>query len=130
MDIDECKVLNGGCGSGVCVNNAAGAPTCSCSVVKGPAVVLLGTAGDFTVLAKAAVSTVPASSVTGNLGVSPAAATYITGFSLLADATNAFSTSVQVIGKVYAADYAAPTPAKLTTFSAPQHARWGQLASW
>ena len=38
-----------------------------------------------------------------------------TGFSLTADSTDAFSTSLQVTGKVYAADYAAPTPSDLTT---------------
>ncbi len=82
---------------------------------KGPAPVDLGTAGNFVVLAKAGVSTVPSSTLTGNLGVSPAAATYITGFSLIADATNVFSTSPQVVGKVYAANYAVPTPSNLTT---------------
>ena len=55
------------------------------------------------------------SAITGALGVSPAAATYITGFSLIADSTNVFSTSAQVTGKVYASDYAVPTPANLTT---------------
>jgi len=49
------------------------------------------------------------------MGVSPIAATAITGFSLTLDASNVFSTSLQVTGKVYAADYASPTPAKLTT---------------
>lgn len=57
----------------------------------------------------------PTSAVTGDMGLSPAAASYITGFSLIADATNAFSTSTQVTGKVYASDYAAPTPSNLTT---------------
>ena len=57
----------------------------------------------------------PTSAITGNLGVSPAAATFITGFSLTADSTNVFSTSPQVTGKVYAADYLPPTPASLTT---------------
>jgi hypothetical protein len=52
--------------------------------------------------------------VTGDLGVSPAAATAITGFSLIADSTTAFSTSAQVSGKAYAADYAQPTPSNLT----------------
>ena len=85
------------------------------SVVAPGLPVNLGTAGGFAILAKSGVSTVPASVITGNLGVSPAAATYITGFSLIADATNAFSTSPQVTGKVYAADYAVPTPANLTT---------------
>jgi hypothetical protein len=58
---------------------------------------------------------VPTSAVTGNIGVSPAAATFITGFPLTADSTNVFSTSPQVTGKVYAADYAPPTPSNLTT---------------
>lgn len=75
----------------------------------------LGTAGSFVILAKTGISTVPASTITGDLGVSPAAATYITGFSLIADATNVFSTSAEVTGKVYAANYASPTPANLTT---------------
>jgi hypothetical protein len=75
----------------------------------------LGRAGDYVVLAKSGISTVPASAITGNLGVSPAAATYITGFSLIADATNLFSRSPQVTGKVYAASYTSPTPSNLTT---------------
>ncbi|MDQ3034104.1 MAG: ice-binding family protein [Myxococcota bacterium] len=75
----------------------------------------LGTAGDFVILAKSAISTVPTSAVTGNIGISPAAATFITGFSLTADATNVFATSPQVTGMVYAADYAVPTPSNLTT---------------
>jgi Ice-binding-like len=75
----------------------------------------LGLAGDYVILAKTAISTVPTSAVTGNLGVSPAAASYITGFALTADSTNVFSTSPQVTGKVYAADYASPTPSNMTT---------------
>lgn len=75
----------------------------------------LGSASDFVILAKSGVSTVPPAAITGNLGVSPAAASYITGFGLTADSTNAFSTSLQVTGKVYAADYASPTPSKMTT---------------
>ncbi len=75
----------------------------------------LGMAGTYAILAKSGISSVPTSAVTGNLGVSPAAATYITGFSLTADSTNAFSTSPQVTGHVYASDYATPTPSNLTT---------------
>jgi len=75
----------------------------------------LRTAGDYAILAKSGISTVPTSAITGNLGVSPAAATYITGFSLIADSTNVFSTSPQVTGNVYASDYTAPTPSNLTT---------------
>jgi hypothetical protein len=87
----------------------------------GPAPVSLGAAGDpgaaasYVILAKTGVSNVTGSTVTGDIGLSPAAASFITGFSLVADATNVFSTSVSVVGKVYAADYAVPSPANLTT---------------
>ncbi|WP_353544784.1 ice-binding family protein [Corallococcus caeni] len=57
-----------------------------------------------------AVAKGPASSVTGDMGVSPVAATSLTGFSLVADATNVFSTPTQGGGKGYAANYAVPTP--------------------
>jgi hypothetical protein len=75
----------------------------------------LGAAGTYAILAKSGISTVPTTAVTGNMGVSPAAATYITGFSLTADSSNAFSSSPQVTGRVFASDYAVPTPANLTT---------------
>ena len=75
----------------------------------------LGTAADFAILAKSAISTVPASEITGDIGLSPAAGSFITGFSLVADATDTFSTSTQVVGQVFAADFAPPTPAKMTT---------------
>ena len=75
----------------------------------------LRTAGDYAILAESDISTVPPAVVTGDLGISPMAATFITGFSLIADSTNVFSTSTQVTGKIYAADYAAPTPSNLTT---------------
>ena len=89
--------------------------TTGSTVALGPAVVGLGTAGNFAVLAKSAISSVPASAITGDIGVSPAAATFITGFSLVADSTNVFSTSPQITGKAYAANYAVPTPSNLTT---------------
>jgi len=77
----------------------------------------LGTAGDFVILAKSAVSTTGTTAVAGNIGVSPAAASFITGFALSADPSNEFSTSAEppVTGRIYASDYAPPTPAKMTT---------------
>jgi hypothetical protein len=75
----------------------------------------LGTAGNYVALAKSGISTVPMSTVIGDLGVSPAATTYVTGFSLTMDPTNVFSTSRQVTGRIYAADDAVPTPSDLTT---------------
>jgi hypothetical protein len=74
----------------------------------------LGEAGEFAILAKSGISTVPTSAVTGDVGVSPAAATYLTGFSLTMDPTDTFSTSPQVTGSLYASDYAEPTPTSLT----------------
>ncbi len=89
----------------------------------GPTVVLaaslatinLGTADNYTILSKTGISTVGVTSVVGDIGVSPAAATYITGFGLTLSSAAAFSTSAQVAGKVYAPGYANPTPANLTT---------------
>ena len=90
----------------------------------GPAPVELGSttdpasAADYVVLAKTGITNVTGSVITGgNLGVSPAAASFITGFSLIADATNVFATSVSVAspGKIYASNYANPTPSNLTT---------------
>ncbi|MGC2164763.1 MAG: ice-binding family protein [Gallionella sp.] len=81
----------------------------------GPKPVVLGTAGNFVVLAKTAISTTGATLITGDIGVSPIAATAITGFSDTMDVSNTFSTSTLVVGKIYAADYTDPTPAFLTT---------------
>ena len=77
--------------------------------------VSLGAAGNYVILAKTGIATVPTSAVTGNLGISPAAATYLTGFAMTADPTNVFSRSPQVTGKLFASDYAPPTPSDLTT---------------
>ncbi|HEY2366162.1 MAG TPA: ice-binding family protein, partial [Polyangiaceae bacterium] len=79
------------------------------------AVVNLATAGNYVMLAKTGISNVPASAITGDVAVSPAAASYLTGFSLTADSTNVFSTSSQVTGKLFASDYSPPTPSNLTT---------------
>ena len=77
------------------------------------AVVELGAAGNYVILAKTAINNNPTSSITGDMGISPAATSYITGFSLT-DATG-YATSAQVTGNVYGADMADPTPINLTT---------------
>ena len=74
--------------------------------------VVLGQASHFAVLAGGAISTVPTSAITGDIGVSPAAESYITGFSQT-DATG-YAISPQVTGFIYAADMANTTPAMLT----------------
>ncbi|MEZ0313454.1 MAG: ice-binding family protein [Myxococcota bacterium] len=81
----------------------------------GPDPVLLGLAGDYVILAKSGIDTVPGSVITGDLGVSPIDSTAVTGFSLTVHASNEYATSAQVTGKVRAPDYASPTPALLTT---------------
>jgi hypothetical protein len=76
-------------------------------------VVNLGTAGNYVILAKTAINNNPTSAITGDLGLSPAATSYITGFAL----TNAtgYASSSQVTGKVFAADMVTPTSDNLTT---------------
>ncbi len=80
-------------------------------------IVGLGSAGDFSVLTKSGISSTGITSVQGDIGVSPAAAAAITGFGLIMD-TNGESShtaiATHVTGKVYASDYAPPTPSKLT----------------
>jgi hypothetical protein len=75
----------------------------------------LGTAGDFTILAKTGITNVATSVVTGNMGVSPIAAEAITGFSLVAHKSNTYAVSAQVNGQIFAANYVSPTPVELTT---------------
>ena len=77
------------------------------------AVVNLGAAAEYVMLGKTAITNISTSAVTGNIGLSPAATSYITGLSL----TNAtgYATSAQVTGNIYAADMATPTPINLTT---------------
>ena len=82
---------------------------------RGPAPISLGAAANYVILAKSQISTVPTSAITGNLGLSPAAASFITGFSLILPAGGASSTSSQVTGSIFASDYAVPTPSDLTT---------------
>jgi hypothetical protein len=78
------------------------------------AVVDLKTAGNFVILAKSGISTVPTSSITGNIAVSPITVAEITGFDLIMDSSGTFSTASQVTGKIYGPDYTSPTPSELT----------------
>jgi hypothetical protein len=85
------------------------------NVFSQSSIVNLGTSGDFVVLAKTGISSTGSTDITGDMGVSPIDHTAITGFGLILDASGTFSTSSLVTGKVYAANYTAPTPVKLTT---------------
>lgn len=92
----------------------------------GPAAVPLGTADGYAILAKSAISNVPTSKVTGDLGLSPAAASYVTGFSLTKAGTS--WTSSQVVGNVFAANNDPPTPTVLTTAVADMQAAYVDAA--
>jgi hypothetical protein len=85
------------------------------SVMAAQSAVNLGTAGDFVILSKSGISTTGVTSITGDIGVSPIDSTAITGFGLIMDSSNTFSTSSLVTGKIYAADYTSPTDVKMTT---------------
>lgn len=89
--------------------------TTSATIAAGPAAVVLGTAADYVLLAKSAISTTGTTAIVGNIGVSPSAQSYLTGFSEALDATNQFAKTGIVTGKLFAADMAVPTPANLTT---------------
>lgn len=85
------------------------------ALAAGPSSINLGSAGNYVILSKSGISTTGTTLITGNIGVSPAAATFITGFGLIASTDTTFSTTPIVVGNVYAATYASPTPVNLTT---------------
>jgi len=90
----------------------------------------LGTSSGFAILAKSGITNVPLSTslVTGDIGVSPIAAAAITGFALALDGSGTFSTSALVTGKVYAADYAFPTPGMMTAAVSAYEASYTDLS--
>lgn len=105
---------------------------------RGPAPVLLGSASDlatpgaYVLIGKTGVTNVTGSMISGgHVGVSPAAATAITGLSLILDPSNVFATSVAVVSpsRVYAADYAEPTPTNLTSAIAGMELAYTDAAS-
>ncbi len=106
----------GGGGGGGSGSSAAEGPTGAGSSAVGS--VPLGAAGHYAILAKSGVSTVPSSVVTGNVGLSPASRTFLTGWSQTHDVTDTYGFSAQVVprGKLYAADMVGGTTSSdLTT---------------
>ncbi len=81
----------------------------------GPALINLRTAGDFTILTETGITTTGVTAITGDIGTSPIAATAITGFGLIMNTNNQSSHTPIVTGSVFAANYAVPTPSKMTT---------------
>ncbi|MBA2662693.1 MAG: DUF3494 domain-containing protein [Bradymonadaceae bacterium] len=87
---------------------------------RGPGMIDLGLAGNFTLLSKTGITATGAAgtSVEGDMGVSPIDHTSITGFGMpnLPDPNLVTSTtSPLVTGDIYAANFGEPTPAYLTT---------------
>jgi hypothetical protein len=74
----------------------------------------LSDAGNYAILAKTGISTTGTTAIIGNIAVSPIAATAMTGFDLFWSGVAATSTLV-TNGKLFASNYAAPTPVHLTT---------------
>jgi len=83
---------------------------------------------NLTILAETEITNVPTSAIGGNMGLSPAASSFITGFALVHTTGSPFATSAQVSGKVYAANYGAPTPAMLTNDVIAMHAAYTDAA--
>jgi hypothetical protein len=84
----------------------------------GSGAVNLGAAGNFVILAKSGVTSVPTSAITGDIGVSPIGYAAVVGFDLTPTAPNAatvYATSPQVTGQIFGSDYISPTPSNLTT---------------
>lgn len=75
----------------------------------------LASAGNYVILAGSQVSNVPTSDITGDIGLSPAAGSYLTGFSSVLSTDGTSSSAAEVTGSLYASNYASPTPSVLTT---------------
>jgi hypothetical protein len=93
-----------GCGGGDDATGptAAGVGTGAGGNGRGPSSVPLGSAGTFVILAKTAVSDVPTSVVTGDVGASP-----VTGAAIGV-------TCAEVTGAIYSVDAAGPLPCRVT----------------
>ncbi|MDQ7799170.1 MAG: ice-binding family protein [Candidatus Edwardsbacteria bacterium] len=88
----------------------------------------LGTAGNFAILAKSGISATGTTIINGSIGVSPIAASAITGFDLTMNADSTYSTSSLVTGNVYAANYKEPTPTELTAAVSAMEAAYTNAA--
>jgi hypothetical protein len=102
----------GGSGDGIPIAPIASACT-------GSSCVSLGTAANYVVFANTGIHTdAGASVITGNIGTGPGVtSSAITGFALNLPAASPFASSAQVNGRVYAFDYAPPTPTSVNTAS-------------
>ena len=113
---DDTKGTGSGTGDGNGTGNGSGNGGDTTPTGVGPARVNLATAGNFVILAKDQIAANDPLMITGDIGVSPGLSTNgVNGFLETMDSSGTFSVSDRVTGKIYAADYAAPTPTTLTT---------------
>ena len=92
-------------------------------------IVLLNRAKPYVIVAQTGVSTATTSIITGDIALSPAPASYLTGFSLVMGAEGTYATSSQVTGQLFASDYMTPTPTFLTTVIADMALAYEDAAS-
>jgi hypothetical protein len=103
----------GNTGSNVPIDASMQQSTTTSTSAAVPTAVQLRSAGTFAILAQSAITNVPPSAINGDVGISPAAASSITGFPLTNVGDNL--TTPEVVGEVFAADLLTPTPGELTT---------------
>jgi hypothetical protein len=84
---------------------------------------------DYAVVAKSGITNVPDSTIFGNLGVSPIAASSMTGFGLVMGSDGQHSTSSQVTGVVHAADYGGQIAADLIVAVSAMEAAYTDASS-
>jgi len=109
----------GGGGGGGGVTAAPGPVGGACTSAS---CVNLGSTATYVILANTAITNTGTSAITGDMGISPNSSASITGLALTVNASNDYSASAQVTGRIYAPDYtggqsgsAGTTPAKMTT---------------
>ena len=89
----------------------------------------MGTADNFVILAKTGITTTGVTAITGDLGISPAARATVTGFGETLSVDGTFATSALVLdgGKIYASDFAIPTPDMLITAIADMETAYNNI---
>ncbi|PKL21245.1 MAG: hypothetical protein CVV48_08905 [Spirochaetae bacterium HGW-Spirochaetae-4] len=89
----------------------------------------MGTADNFVILAKTGITTTGVTAITGDLGISPAARATVTGFGETLSVDGTFATSALVLdgGKIYASDFAIPTPEMLITAIADMETAYNNI---
>jgi hypothetical protein len=96
--------------------------------IQGEVTVDLGTAANYAILSKAGITNSGPSVITGDMAVSPISHTSMTGWALERDESDAFSTSTQVTGRIYAATYGQDTPSLLTAAVSAMEAAYTDAA--